>query len=91
MRTCKTCKYWEIYEDGYGKVWNECGNVDWVEKSDKISANGFAIYADAHDDSGLSCGVITGPDFACNHHKTDPVKFPFESIFIGKQTWLLQR
>lgn len=40
MRTCKTCKYWEIYEDVYGKVWNECGNVDWVEKSDKISVNG---------------------------------------------------
>ena len=56
MNNCKDCKYWEAHR-------HTCGAVEWFD--DKISDDGFAIYAEAQDDSGLSCDLITGPMFGC--------------------------
>lgn len=63
---CKDCKHWKAHTDTYNKRWNTCEAPDWVDYDDKISDDDFAIYADAHDDSGLECGLKTGPMFRCD-------------------------
>ena len=62
---CKDCKHWDSHLNTRGKSWNTCEAPNWVGYADKIPDDGFAIYADAHDDSGLECGLKTGPLFSC--------------------------
>lgn len=64
MGNCKNCKYWKTLNDGY-RTWSICDNVDSLEHSDKIARDGFAIFADCHDNSGMYAGLKTGPDFGC--------------------------
>lgn len=56
MSTCKDCKFWRE---------GECGRLEWVPERATVPADNAAIYADALDDSGLTCGLKTGPDFGC--------------------------
>ena len=65
MGNCKDCKHWEKHNDTRGKQWNTCEAPNWVEYSDEIADDTFAIYADASDDSGLTCGLKTGAMFGC--------------------------
>jgi len=69
MGNCKDCKHWEHHTDCYRKQWNTCGAVDWVDYADKMPEGGFALYADASDDTGLSAGLKTGPLFGCVRFK----------------------
>ncbi len=63
MAHCKDCRHWHqaLGHDN----WNTCEAPDAAEYDDKIPDDGFALYADAHDDSGLSYGLKTGPMFGC--------------------------
>ena len=66
MGNCKDCKFWVETDSLYTrKVWRECQAADWVDKGDTVSENGIGYYADAHDESGLTAGLITGPMFGC--------------------------
>jgi hypothetical protein len=58
---CKDCKYWEQK----GKNWTTCEAADWTEYNEALPDDGFAYYASASDDSGLECGLKTGPYFGC--------------------------
>jgi len=58
MNHCKDCKYWDDYDQ-------TCDNATWFELEDRFEGEEFGCYADAHDDSGLSAGVKTGPMFSC--------------------------
>jgi hypothetical protein len=71
---CKDCKYWETHTDCRGKSWSTCEAAPWVGRSYKISDDSFAIYADASDDSGLECGLKTGPMFGCIKFKARELK-----------------
>lgn len=64
MGNCKDCKFWESHFDGR-KEWHTCEAADWVDREDKIGEEGFALYAEALDDSGLMAGLKTGPLFGC--------------------------
>jgi len=57
MGNCKDCKNWD-------KNYHTC-DVDWVNQNKLIVEDNFALYADAHDDSGLQAGLKTGPMFGC--------------------------
>ncbi len=61
MGNCKDCRHWWQH----GNEWNTCNAVDWVAFDEPIDASIAAIYADAHDDSGLDAGLKTGPMFGC--------------------------
>lgn len=63
MGYCKDCKHWYI-ASGHTH-WNTCEAVDSAEHDEKIPEDGFALYADALDDSGLESGLKTGPLFGC--------------------------
>ena len=69
MGNCKDCKHWEHHsEDFYGKnlkEWHECEAVGGADYDEKIPDDGFALYADAADDTDLSSGLKTGPMFGC--------------------------
>ena len=63
MGHCKDCKHWHV---ALGHTtWNTCEGVDSAEYDEKIPDDGFAMYASAHDDSGLESGLKTGPMFGC--------------------------
>ena len=64
MGNCKDCKYWEPHNKR-NKKWHTCGAASWVDYDEKIEDGGVGIYADASDDSGLVCGLRTGPMFGC--------------------------
>lgn len=60
---CKDCKHWHV---ALGHTnWNTCEYPDTVEYDQKIAEDDIALYADAHDDSGLQSGMKTGPLFGC--------------------------
>lgn len=76
MRNCKDCKYWELHTAVFNKQWQTCEAPTWREYSDKIAEDDFAIYADASDDSGLKCGLKTGPMFGCDRFQQRKPKIP---------------
>ena len=57
--TCKNCLVWGPYREG------ECDRVGGIFSQNP--AAGFDIVATVLDDSGLSVGLVTGPDFGCVH------------------------
>lgn len=65
MGNCKDCRHWEHHIDMRGKRWSTCNAVEWVAYDASIDERGSAIFADAHDDSGLDAGLKTGPMFGC--------------------------
>lgn len=65
IKYCKDCKYWEHHQDASYKIWDTCSVIELVEYNATIPEDGFAIYAEAAEDSWLTCGVITGPLFGC--------------------------
>lgn len=65
MGHCKDCKFWESHGDRRNNSWHTCELPDWVEREAKVGDDSFAIYAEAHDDSGLTAGLKTGPMFGC--------------------------
>ncbi len=65
MGNCKNCKYWEAHLDTRNRDWHTCEAPAWVEYHAPIGEADFAIFADAHDDSGLMAGLKTGPLFGC--------------------------
>ena len=58
-KTCKNCRFWGNYRKG------ECDAVD-RNFPDKPTAL-FEIDIHVSYDTGLRCGLITGPDFGCVH------------------------
>ena len=57
MGLCKDCKYWD-----YG----ECADIDLDTFNDmKLEGSDRALYYSVMDDSGLDCGLKTGPEFGC--------------------------
>ena len=57
MMLCKDCKYWS-----YG----ECVDLDLDTFNDmKLEGSDRALYYIVMDDSGLDCGLKTGPEFGC--------------------------
>jgi len=65
MGDCKDCVFWGNRADDWGKRWNECGKVGSADRTFKPKDNEFFIFAEAHDDSGLWDGLVTGPMFGC--------------------------
>lgn len=63
MGNCKDCKHWHVAL-GHS-TWNTCEYPDTVPYDHKIADDDVALYADAHDDSGLEHGMKTGPMFGC--------------------------
>lgn len=63
MNTCKNCKCWKHYDDGYGERFNYCGNM-----SDDLETL-FDIRVEVSDDTGLDVRIETGPNFGCIHFK----------------------
>lgn len=63
MGHCKDCKHWH---QALGHTsWNTCEAPDTVVYDAVIADDTFALYAEAHDDSGLEYGLKTGPMFGC--------------------------
>lgn len=56
---CKNCKFWGHYRKG------ECDRVDGLFTADPTAS--FDIRVRVLDDSGLSTGLVTGPNFGCIH------------------------
>ena len=69
MSTCKNCKYWKHLTNQYNDRWDECTAADWFDRNGPITGKQFGVYADASDDTGLSAGFMTGPDFGCVNFK----------------------
>lgn len=65
MGYCKDCKHWRSHLGEFNKAWETCEGVDWTDMTSRIKEDDFALYAEAHDDSGLSAGLRTGPLFGC--------------------------
>ena len=62
---CKNCQFWLEFNYGRDGITHECSFPDWGTYNSKPEADSFTLYADALDDSGLQCGIITGPEFGC--------------------------
>lgn len=56
---CKACRHWGAYRKG------ECDRVGGLFTENPAAS--FDIVATALDDSGLSTGLVTGPEFSCRH------------------------
>lgn len=89
MGNCKNCEYWEAHSDLPGLQWNTCEAPNLVNRADKIEDDTFALYANAHDDSGLEWGLKTGPMFGCVKFKLLVVPnaeppFPLDSTTMPK-------
>jgi hypothetical protein len=57
-KVCKNCKFWKKPELHYQRN-------RFCDRVDRISDILFDITSYAHDDSGLSAVLETGPDFGC--------------------------
>ena len=56
MMLCKDCRYWSR---------GECADIDLDTFNDmKLEGSDRALYY-IMDDSGLDCGLKTGPEFGC--------------------------
>lgn len=73
-QTCKNCKHWRYITPMRGKPYHECMRVEYEGGPTNQGGADFALWAGADDDSGLECGLITGPDFGCAHF--EPAKQP---------------
>ena len=75
MGKCKDCKHGARHEtrvSGFNpalgvKVWYTCEAIDTVDWDEAAQDNGFALYAGAEDDSGLSVVLKTGANFGCTN------------------------
>lgn len=57
MGLCKDCKYWYC---------GECDNLELEDFNDmKLEGSDRELYYRVDDDSGLDCGLKTGPEFGC--------------------------
>lgn len=65
MGNCQDCQHWRHIVNVGNEKYTECGIVDWLEPNDAVPIDGFAIYANAPDDTGLRAGLKTGPLFGC--------------------------
>lgn len=65
IKYCKDCKYWETHKSPDGNNWTTCVVVTLSPYDAPIAEDGFAIYAEAAEDSWLTCGIKTGPLFGC--------------------------
>ncbi len=81
MNTCKTCKWWGrtypgVCEGERGNVIQNGGDYPLTghtyANSDRA---GFAIHADASDDTGLTAHLVTGPDFGCVRWQAIPPRY----------------
>jgi len=64
--TCSQCTHWEGYcGTAIGKGFHACNLPEWKSEGEKMGASEIGYYAEALDDSGMSGGVVTGPDFGC--------------------------
>jgi len=72
-KLCKNCSYWgrarvgacDAIQSSFQMAFPSFNNH--YEKSfETYAKDGFAIYADADDDSGLQTELVTGPEFGCN-------------------------
>lgn len=61
MGFCESCKWWGVDFEGVCDFVNT--NLAEAEETR------FQVEADAADDQGLSCALITGPGFGCIHYK----------------------
>ncbi len=79
MKTCKSCKYWEIRSFDYG-----CCNRVSVHQFYKLIThkslkdNDFTICT--HDKIG-NCELITAPNFGCIHHSELEEEIQNENYF----------
>jgi len=66
MSTCKTCKFW-VKGEPFGK----CDQINWHdEQYPRLTMNDtFCLRAEASDDTGLECDLLTKETFGCNMHK----------------------
>lgn len=80
MKTCKTCKFWEIPENQYGEVpgTGKCNAMpqfwdasEWVEDSDsrKIKPEYAGKLAFVRDGSDYYAALMTMPEFGCALHE----------------------
>ncbi|TJY57421.1 hypothetical protein E4T66_18615 [Sinimarinibacterium sp. CAU 1509] len=67
MGHCRDCERWKHHQDEYGVAWMSCDGVDYADRGEAIGHDAAAVYVEASDDTGLSGGLITGPDFGCTH------------------------
>ena len=57
IKLCKYCKYWS---------YRECVDLDLDTFNNiKLEGSDRALYYSVKDDSGLDCGLKTGPEFGC--------------------------
>ncbi len=65
MGNCKDCKNWKASTIYPAYTIHVCEAVDYVNQTEDVIEDSFAIYADAQDDTGLWVGLKTGPNFGC--------------------------
>lgn len=64
---CKDCKYWKANSLYDGHV---CDIVGMDERGEyNVLDNACGILYHVLDDSGLDCGLVTGPMFGCVNFK----------------------
>ena len=65
---CENCKYWEPNKDRSAGMCDKVDSLCRIHRSDLIQKpkpNEMGLYVDAHDDSGLTGELWTGPKFGC--------------------------
>jgi hypothetical protein len=65
MGNCKDCVFWKYHVDQWKKEWNQCEKASDAHRAYKPKDDGFFVFAEASDDSGLWAGLVTGPMFGC--------------------------
>jgi len=70
VSTCKDCRWWGVAWDGVcdapqSDTERKRGTIYEGAKYAVKDSAGFAIHADAADDSDLYAHLVTGPDFGC--------------------------
>lgn len=65
---CKDCMFWHEVNTGRHQ-WHECEASTWTPMTSPMEEDGFALYAEATDDSGVESGIKTGPEFGCTKFK----------------------
>lgn len=60
---CKNCSNWRLEPESGGQ--RHCYFIDTIQGERVAKTTGCELIATAHDDSGLSAYLRTGPDFSC--------------------------
>ena len=64
---CKDCLHYTEFE-GFGiKKHHACDKVGYSDVYHDLDGNEFELYADALDDTDLTCDLFVGPMFGCVH------------------------